>query len=114
VHGGIAQGAGQALSECVTHDSSGQVVTASFMDYAMPRADMIPSFTVELAEDPTKGNPLRVKGGGEAGITPALAAIMNAVVDALSVYGIAHMDMPATPARVWAAIRAATRHGKPD
>jgi aerobic carbon-monoxide dehydrogenase large subunit len=110
VHGGIVQGAGQALSECVAHErSSGQVLTGSFMDYAMPRADMLPSFTVELAEDPTKGNPLRVKGGGEAGITPALAAIMNAVMDALSVQGITHMDMPATPARVWAAIAAAAR-----
>jgi carbon-monoxide dehydrogenase large subunit len=110
VHGGIVQGAGQALSECVTHDpSSAQVLTGSFMDYAMPRADMVPSFRVDLAEDPTKGNPLRVKGGGEAGITPALAAIMNALVDALSVYGIEHMDMPATPGRVWAAIKAATR-----
>jgi carbon-monoxide dehydrogenase large subunit len=84
------------------------------MDYAMPRADMMPSFKVELAEDPTKGNPLRVKGGGEAGITPALAVIMNAVVDALSVHGIEHMDMPATPARIWATIRAATRKGGPD
>jgi carbon-monoxide dehydrogenase large subunit len=108
VHGGIVQAAGQALSECVTHDpSSGQVLTASFMDYAMPRADMVPSFRVELTEDPTDGNPLRVKGGGEAGITPALAVIMNAVVDALSVHGVAHLDMPATPARVWAAIRTA-------
>ena len=115
VHGGIVQGAGQALSECVTHDpSSGQVLTGSFMDYAMPRADMMPSFKVDLAEDPTKGNPLRVKGGGEAGITPALAVIMNAVVDALSVHGIEHMDMPATPARIWAAIQAATRKGEPD
>jgi carbon-monoxide dehydrogenase large subunit len=110
VHGGIVQGAGQALSECVTHDpSSGQMLTGSFMDYAMPRADMMPSFKVELAEDPTKGNPLRIKGGGEAGITPALAAIMNAVVDALSAHGIEHMDMPATPARIWAAIQAARR-----
>src|SRR5258708_34573554 len=93
VHGGIVQGAGQALSECVTHErSSGQVLTGSFMDYAMPRADMMPGFTVELAEDPTKGNPLRVKGGGEAGITPALAAVMNAVVDPLSVHGIEQMD----------------------
>jgi carbon-monoxide dehydrogenase large subunit len=75
----------------------------------MPRADMVPGFNVELAEDPTKGNPLRVKGGGEAGITPALAAIMNAVVDALSAHGVEHMDMPATAARVWAAIAAATR-----
>jgi aerobic carbon-monoxide dehydrogenase large subunit len=115
VHGGIVQGAGQALSECFTHDaSSGQVLTASFMDYAVSRADMMPSFTVELAEDPTKGNPLRVKGGGEAGITPALAVVMNAVVDALSVYGIEHMDMPATPARVWATIEAATRKTEPD
>jgi carbon-monoxide dehydrogenase large subunit len=114
VHGGIVQGAGQALSECFTHDSSGQVLTGSFMDYAMPRADMMPSFTVELTEDPTKGNPLRVKGGGEAGITPSLAAIMNAVIDALSPYGIAHMDMPATPARVWAAIAATRREAEPD
>jgi carbon-monoxide dehydrogenase large subunit len=110
VHGGIVQGAGQALSECFTHEAtSGQVVTGSFMDYAMPRAGTAPSFTVELVEDPTAGNPLRVKGGGEAGITPSLAVIMNAVMDALSVYGIEHLDMPATPARVWEAIRTATR-----
>jgi aerobic carbon-monoxide dehydrogenase large subunit len=115
VHGGIVQGAGQALSECFTHDpASAQVLTGSFMDYAMPRADLLPSFRVELAEDPTQGNPLRVKGGGEAGITPALAAIMNAVVDALSVYGIEHMEMPATPARVWAAIKAAMRKTERD
>ena len=115
VHGGIVQGAGQALSECFTHDPvSGQALSGSFMDYAVPRADMIPSLRVELAEDPTKGNPLRVKGGGEAGITPALAAITNAVVDALSVYGIEHIDMPATPARVWAAIKAATRKAGAD
>ena len=70
---------------------------------------MVPRFTVALTEDPTKGNPLRVKGGGEAGITPALAVIMNAVVDALSPHGIEHLDMPATPARVWEAMRAAAR-----
>jgi carbon-monoxide dehydrogenase large subunit len=115
VHGGITQGAGQALCEAVLHDAvSGQVMSGSFMDYAMPRADMVPSFEVALAEDPTKGNPLRVKGGGEAGITPALAAIMNAVVDALSVYGIEHMDMPATSSQVWAAIQAAARQAKGD
>jgi aerobic carbon-monoxide dehydrogenase large subunit len=108
VHGGIVQGAGQALSECFTHEAaSGQVVTGSFMDYAMPRASAVPSFQVELVEDPTAGNPLRVKGGGEAGITPSLAVIMNAVMDALSGYGIEHLDMPATPSRVWEAIRAA-------
>jgi carbon-monoxide dehydrogenase large subunit len=110
VHGGIVQGAGQALSECFRWEAdSGQVLTASFMDYGMPRADWVPSFTVALAEDPTKGNPLRVKGGGEAGITPSLAVIMNAVVDALAVYGIEHLDMPATPARVWSAIKDAAR-----
>jgi len=110
VHGGIVQGLGQALSECFIHQtSSGQVLTASFMDYAVPRADAVPSFQVALVEDPTAGNPLRVKGGGEAGITPALAVIMNAVVDALSAHGIEHLDMPATPPRVWAALRAAAR-----
>ena len=70
---------------------------------------MVPSFYIDLVEDPTTGNPLRVKGGGEAGITPALATIMNAVVDALSVYGIEHLEMPATPARVWAAIDRAVK-----
>src|SRR6202012_3427661 len=70
VHGGIVQGAGQALSEFFAHDAaSGQAMTGSFMDYAMPRATTVPSFTVELVEDQTAGNPLRVKGGGEAGIT---------------------------------------------
>jgi aerobic carbon-monoxide dehydrogenase large subunit len=115
VHGGIVQGAGQALSECFAHEAaSGQVVTGSFMDYAMPRAGTVPSFAVELVEDPTAGNPLRVKGGGEAGITPSLAVIMNAVIDALSVYGIEHVDMPATPSRVWEAITAAKSSRSPD
>src|SRR5215468_7573146 len=117
VHGGIVQGAGQALSERVTHERrSGQMMTGSFMDYAVPRAEMVPGFNVELAEDPTvtRSNPLRVKGGGEAGVTPAPAAIMNAVVDALSVHGIEHIDMPATSARVWAAIKAATGKSGPD
>jgi carbon-monoxide dehydrogenase large subunit len=107
VHGGIVQGAGQALMETTAHDDAGHVLAGSFMDYAIPRADMMPSFSIELAEDPTSGNPLKVKGGGEAGITPALAVISNAIVDALSPYGIEHIEMPATPARVWAAIRAA-------
>ncbi|MGZ5852984.1 MAG: xanthine dehydrogenase family protein molybdopterin-binding subunit [Xanthobacteraceae bacterium] len=109
-HGGIVQGAGQALSEVVVHDpDSGQVLSASFMDYAMLRADQMPSFNIELVEDPIANNVLRVKGGGEAGITPALATIMNAVVDALSVYGIEDLEMPATPARVWEAIQAAKK-----
>jgi aerobic carbon-monoxide dehydrogenase large subunit len=107
-HGGIAQGVGQALGEHLVVDpDSGQVLSGSYMDYALPRADWLPSFDVSLAEDPTSGNPLRVKGGGEGGITPAPAAVINAVVDALQDYGIAHLDMPATPHRVWAAIAAA-------
>jgi carbon-monoxide dehydrogenase large subunit len=107
VHGGIAQGAGQALVERHCYDESGQVITASFMDYAMPRADLFPAFDVRLVEHATKGNPLRVKGGGEGGTTPAPAAVMNALCDALAQVGIEHFDMPATPARVWAALRAA-------
>ncbi len=110
VHGGIVQGIGQALVEDVAYDDSGQVLTGSFMDYGMPRARMLPMFDIALAEDPTKGNPLRVKGGGEAGITPALAVVMNAIVDALSAYGIDHIDMPATPQRIWAAIQEAKGH----
>jgi carbon-monoxide dehydrogenase large subunit len=106
VHGGIAQGVGQALCEAFVHEG-GQVTTGTFMDYAMPRADNLPNIRVDLVEDPTSGNPLRVKGGGESGITPALATTMNAIVDALSEFGVEHIDMPATPARVWEAIRAA-------
>lgn len=105
VHGGIAQGVGQALCEAFLHEG-GQVTTGTYMDYAMPRADLLPDIRVALVEDPTGGNPLRVKGGGESGITPALATTMNAVVDALSEFGVEHIDMPATPSRVWAAIMA--------
>jgi aerobic carbon-monoxide dehydrogenase large subunit len=108
VHGGIVQGIGQAMLEDVAYGDNGQVLSGSFMDYALPRARNVPSFDVELAEDPTEGNPLRVKGGGEAGITPALAVIINAVMDALKEYGIEHVDMPATPHRIWRAIRDAT------
>jgi len=107
VHGGIVQGIGQALLEGVRYSDTGQVLSGSFMDYGIPRAHHVPSFDVELAEDPTKGNPLRVKGGGEAGITPALAVVMNAIMDALKEYGVEHIDMPATPYRIWSAIQAA-------
>jgi carbon-monoxide dehydrogenase large subunit len=80
------------------------------MDYGIPRADHFPQdFAIELTEDPTKGNALRVKGGGEAGITPSSAVLMNAVMDALSDIGIEHMDMPATPQRVWDAIQVARK-----
>ena len=109
VHGGIVQGVGQALYEGVVYDAgSGQVATGSFMDYQVARAHNMPSFTVDLVEDPTHGNPLRVKGGGESGITPALATTINAVVDALSEFGVDHIDMPATPAKIWALVNGAT------
>jgi len=107
VHGGVGQGVGQAMLErCAYEGASGELLSASFLDYAMPRADHFPSFDVELAEHPTKGNALRVKGGGEAGITASPAALINAVIDALGNSGLDHLDMPATPERVWAAMRA--------
>ena len=113
VHGGVAQGLGQAMMEAAVYEpGSGQLLSASFLDYGMPRADHFPHMEVELTEDPTKGNALRVKGGGEAGITPSSAVLMNAVVDALSDIGIEHMDMPATPQRVWTAIRDARNGSK--
>lgn len=107
VHGGLVQGIGQALYEnCVYDEESGQLVTGSYMDYCMPRADDVPSFTVRYHEDqPCTHNPLGVKGCGEAGTIGAAAAVMNAVVDALSDYGVTHMDMPATPEKVWRTIR---------
>ena len=109
VHGGIAQGLGQALGEQVIYDDNGQLLTASFADYPVPRAAMLPAFEVELAEHPTPGNPLRIKGGGESGITPSPAAVINAIVDALSIYGVEHLDMPATACRIWSAIQQAKR-----
>jgi carbon-monoxide dehydrogenase large subunit len=110
VHGGVAQGIGQAMTEAVVYEQgSGQLLSASFMDYGMPRADHIPQLDVDLTEDPTAGNALRVKGGGEAGITPSSAVLINAVIDALAPFGVEHLDMPATPQRVWAAIRDARR-----
>ena len=108
VHGGVAQGAGQILMEQVRYDpSSGQILTGSFMDYAMPRADDLAPFEVESNPVPTATNPLGVKGAGEAGTVGALPAVMNGIIDALSPYGIDHLDMPASPERIWRAIRAA-------
>jgi aerobic carbon-monoxide dehydrogenase large subunit len=107
VHGGIVQGLGQALLEQAVYDAEGQLLTGSFMDYAMPRAHHAPSFQVEHHPVPATTNPLGVKGCGEAGCAGGLASVMNAVVDALSVCGIRHIDMPATPERVWQAIRGA-------
>jgi len=106
IHGGVAQGAGQALMEAIVFDSAGQLVTGSFQDYAMPRAVDLPEIISELTEVPAKTNPLGVKGAGEAGATGAPPAIMAAILDALAPLGIEHIDMPATPSRVWAAIKA--------
>lgn len=107
-HGGVAQGAGQAMGEAIVHDpESGQMLTASFMDYQMPRAADLPEFRVATREVPTKVNPLGAKGVGEAGTVGAMAAVMNAVNDALAPLGIRHFDMPATPGRVWQAIQSA-------
>ncbi len=108
IHGGVVQGVGQALGELIVHDpESGQMLTASFMDYQMPRADDYPDFRLATREVPTAVNPLGAKGVGEAGTVGALGAAMNAINDALAPLGIRHFDMPATPGRVWAAIQAA-------
>ena len=108
VHGGIAQGAGQALHERCVYDGEGQMLTGSFMDYAVPRAADLPSFVVGHNEVPTQTNLLGAKGGGEGGTTPAPAAIVNALVDALAPFGVRHVDMPLTSEAVWRAIRAAS------
>ncbi|HET8875933.1 MAG TPA: xanthine dehydrogenase family protein molybdopterin-binding subunit [Casimicrobiaceae bacterium] len=111
VHGGVAQGLGQALLEhCVYDPDSGQLLTGSMMDYALPRADDLPSFNVGTKVTPCTHNPLGVKGCGEAGAIGAPAAMMNAVMDALAPLGVAHLDMPASPHRVWGAIRQARGH----
>jgi carbon-monoxide dehydrogenase large subunit len=105
-HGGIAQGVGQALWEHSCYDpSSGQLLSGSMMDYAMPRASMMPSFITDLSETLAPGNPLGVRGGGEGGTTPALGVVVNAVVDALADYGVTHIEMPVTAEKVWRAIR---------
>jgi carbon-monoxide dehydrogenase large subunit len=105
-HGGIAAGIGQALWELCHYDADGQLTSATFMDYALPRADALPSFTTEISEVPSTSNPLGLRGGGEGGTTPALGAVINAIVDALAELGIEHIEMPATPERVWRAIQA--------
>jgi aerobic carbon-monoxide dehydrogenase large subunit len=108
VHGGVAQGIGQALMERTVYDREGQLLTASFMDYAMPRAANLPNFAFETRNVPSTSNPLGIKGAGEAGSIGSCPAVMNAVVDVLRRnFGIAHIDMPATPGRVFSAIRQA-------
>ena len=109
LHGGVAQGIGQALMECVSYDTNGQPITGSFMDYALPRAGDVPLMEVGDHPVPAKSNPLGTKGCGEAGCAGSLSTIVNAVLDALSEYGIAHIDMPLTPERVWRAIQDAKK-----
>jgi carbon-monoxide dehydrogenase large subunit len=108
VHGGLAQGIGQALLEhCVYDRDTGQLLTGSLMDYALPRADDVPSFKVGTQVTPCTHNPLGAKGCGEAGAIGAPAALMNAVLDALGPAGVTHLDMPASPHRVWQALQQA-------
>ncbi len=108
IHGGLGQGIGQALVEHCVYDDNGQLLTGSYMDYAMPRADDLPSFTVDQSTlTPCAHNPLGTKGCGEAGAIGSPPTVVNAVVDALSDLGVTHIDMPVSPSRVWAAIQAA-------
>jgi carbon-monoxide dehydrogenase large subunit len=108
-HGGIVQGVGQALFEQCFYDArTGQLLSGSFMDYAMPRADIFPFFDTGISEVPTPTHPLGIRPAGEGGTTPALAVTINAIVDALSEFGVRHVEMPATPERIWRALR-----GKP-
>jgi carbon-monoxide dehydrogenase large subunit len=105
LHGGVAQGIGQAFMECVSYDANGQPITGSFMDYALPRAEDIPLMQIGDHPVPAKSNPLGTKGCGEAGCAGSLSTLTNAVLDALSELGITHIDMPLTPERVWRAIQ---------
>jgi carbon-monoxide dehydrogenase large subunit len=109
-HGAIAQGLGQALSEICSYDaSSGQLLSGSFMDYAMPRADRMPAYDTIISETPAASNPLGIRAGGEGGTTPALAVLANAVIDALRDYNVRHLEMPITSQRIWQAIHSSSR-----
>ena len=107
IHGGIVQGIGQALMETAVYDAEGQLLTGSFMDYAMPRADTAPPFEIHHHPVPTSTNPLGVKGCGEAGTSGAIPTVFNAILDALAPLGVTDLPMPATPERIWRAIREA-------
>lgn len=108
IHGGVAQGLGQVLGEAVAYDERGQLLTASFMDYPIPRAADLPALRVGHHEVPCATNPLGVKGAGESGVAGSLPSAVNAVLDALGTRGVGHLDLPLTPARVWAALRGGT------
>jgi aerobic carbon-monoxide dehydrogenase large subunit len=107
LHGGIAQGGGQALWEGAVYSDDGQLLTGSMLDYALPKAARLPNFELDKTVTPSPVNPLGVKGVGEAGAIASTAAVANAVIDALSVYGIRHLDMPYTSQTVWSAIQSA-------
>ena len=107
VHGGVAQGIGQALLEGCNYDSEGQLLTGSYMDYTMPRADDVPNFVVGTQGTLCTHNTLGVKGVGEVGAIGSPPAVINAIVDALSDLGVSDVSMPATPAKVWGAIQSA-------
>ncbi|HEV8309285.1 MAG TPA: molybdopterin cofactor-binding domain-containing protein [Methylomirabilota bacterium] len=109
VHGGIAQGVAQALWEYAAYDANGQLVTGSMMDYALPKAGDLPSFETDRTVTPSPVNPMGIKGAGETGTIASTAAIANAVLDALAPLGITHIDLPLTPARIWAAVQAARK-----
>jgi carbon-monoxide dehydrogenase large subunit len=104
IHGGIAQAAGQVLGERCLYDESGQLLSGSFMDYFMPRADVLPNFSSTMISTPSPTNALGAKGAGETGATGGLPAIANALADALRRGGVTQFDMPASPARVWQAL----------
>jgi carbon-monoxide dehydrogenase large subunit len=106
VHGGIAQGVAQALYEYAAYDSNGQLQSGSMMDYALPKADDLVSYETDRTVTPSPVNPMGIKGAGETGTIASTAAVANAVMDALAPLGISHLDMPLTPARIWAAIQA--------
>src|SRR5205814_9427042 len=109
VHGGVAQGVSQALWEHAEYDENGQLITGSFMNYAMPHADDLPTIQVGRTETPSPVNPLGIKGAGETGTIASTAAVANAVMDALSPSGIRHLVISSTPARILEAIRSSAR-----
>jgi len=110
MHGALAQGLGQALVErCVYDPATGQLLSGSLMDYVIPRADELPAMSVTSRDVPSPTNPLGVKGAGEGGTVGAPGAVIHAILDALAPLGVTHIDMPATPERIWHAIQAAAR-----
>lgn len=111
IHGGVAQGIGQVLGEHVVYGDDGQLLTASFMDYFMPRASDLPPMVVHHHVVPCTTNPLGAKGAGEFGVAGSLPSAVNAVLDALADHGVSHLDLPMTPHRVWSALQQARRRG---